>query len=108
MAGNRYLRTFCVFLVSAALAAAVALICVRFREEIPDFVLWCVLYTVWSFCIIPAYIYGIKLLDEKFNFQQAFWLGYVLGGLFLLLPLLIAPLFAAGFYLDFFITNNNS
>lgn len=87
--------------VSVALALAVSLFAVFDPEYVEGELVWYVLAVVWAFGAPAAYVLCFRWF-RTLSLRMAFYLGWVLGLLFFLLPLLISPFLAVYYYISAF------
>lgn len=83
-----------VILVNLAIASAED---INYKEKI----IYHIIYSIWSFGIVPSYRYFYLYIKSK-----SFIEGAILGGIlkifgFIFLPILLAPYFMVKYYIDF-------
>lgn len=85
--------------ISVALALAVSLFAVFDPEYVEGELVWYVLAVVWAFGAPSAYVVAFRWF-RTLSLRTAFYLGWILGLLFFLLPLLISPFLAVYYYIS--------
>jgi hypothetical protein len=93
--------------ISAVLTGGTVLLFLLNGERNTEWVIHIICWSIWAFCIAPAYVQIYNWLSKK-SFQEGFLIGVMAGdisGFWLfafLIPLFMSPILAAMYYKNHF------
>lgn len=85
--------------IAALFALIVSLLVFLDGEFVKSELVGRILFVIWAFCAPPSYVISFRLW-KNLTHRQAFQAGVLLGSLFFLFPLLLAPAGAVWYYID--------